>query len=137
MGPSRAGRGEAVCVAGDHDISAETTFDATSDTLANLLNEVASGHLQLPDFERGWVWDDERIAAVITGVARSFPIGAVMTLQTGGEVGFKARPVEGAVFPGEPPQPECLILEWAAAADLKGNADSLAANVGTWWFIQP
>ena len=92
-------------------MTAETTFDATSDTLANLLNEVAAGRLQLPDFQRGWVWDDEHIAAVITSVARSFPIGAVMTLQTGGEVRFKARPVEGAVFSGEPPKPERLILD--------------------------
>lgn len=92
-------------------MTAETTFDATSDTLANLLNEVAAGRLQLPDFQRGWVWDDEHIAAVITSVARSFPVGAVMTLQTGGEVRFKARPVEGAAFPGEPPKPERLILD--------------------------
>jgi uncharacterized protein with ParB-like and HNH nuclease domain len=92
-------------------MTAETTFDATSDTLANLLNEVATGRLQLPDFQRGWVWDDEHIAAIITSVARSFPIGAVMTLQTGGEVRFKARPVEGAFFFGEPPKPERLILD--------------------------
>ena len=92
-------------------MTAETTFDATSDTLANLLNEVAVGRLQLPDFQRGWVWDDEHIAAVVTSVARSFPIGAIMTLQTGGEVRFKPRSVEGAIFSGEPPKPERLLLD--------------------------
>jgi len=92
-------------------MTAETTFDATSDTLANLLNEVATGRLQLPDFQRGWVWDDEHIAAVITSVARSFPIGAVMTLQTGGEVRFKPRLVEGVTFKGEEPKPERLLLD--------------------------
>src|SRR5690349_3273432 len=92
-------------------MTAETTFDATSDTLANLLNEVATGRLQLPDFQRGWVWDDEHIAVVITSVARSFPIGAVMTLRTGGEVRFKPRPVEGAIFKGDPPEPERLLLD--------------------------
>lgn len=75
------------------------------------MNEVSIGRLQLPDFQRGWVWDDEHIAAVITSVARSFPIGAVMTLQTGGDVRFKPRPVEGATFTGEPPRPERLILD--------------------------
>ncbi len=92
-------------------MTAETTFDATSDTLANLLSEVASGRLQLPDFQRSWVWDDEHIAAVITSVARSFPIGAVMTLQTGGDVRFKARTVEGVSFKGEPPEPDRLLLD--------------------------
>jgi hypothetical protein len=90
-------------------MTAETTFDATSDTLANLLNEVSLGRLQLPDFQRGWVWDDEHIAAVITSVSRSFPIGAVMTLQTGGEVRFKPRPIEGVTFKAEEPKPERLI----------------------------
>ena len=58
-----------------------TTFDATSDTLANLLNEVAVGRLQLPDFPRGWVWDDEHIAAVITSVSRSLRPGDVIVGQ--------------------------------------------------------
>jgi hypothetical protein len=92
-------------------MTAETTFDATSDTLANLLNEVAAGRLQLPDFQRGWVWDDDHIASVLTSVSRSFPIGAVMTLQTGGEVRFKARVVEGVTFKGEPPDPDRLLLD--------------------------
>lgn len=92
-------------------MTAETTFDATSDTLANLLNEVAAGRIQLPDFQRGWVWDDDHIAGVITSVARSFPIGAVMTLQTGGEVRFKARVVEGVSFKGDPPDPDRLLLD--------------------------
>jgi hypothetical protein len=92
-------------------MTAETTFDATSDTLANLLNEVAAGRLQLPDFQRGWVWDDDHIASVLTSVSRSVPIGAVMTLQTGGEVRFKARVVEGVTFKGEPPDPDRLLLD--------------------------
>ncbi len=56
------------------------TAETASDTLASLLNKLAPGRLQLPDFQRGWVWDDEHIAAVITSVSRSLPIGAVMTL---------------------------------------------------------
>jgi hypothetical protein len=92
-------------------MTAETTFDATSDTLSNLLSEVSVGRLQLPDFQRGWVWDDEHIAAVITSVARSFPIGAVMTLQTGGDVRFKHRPVEGISFKGALPDPDRLLLD--------------------------
>ncbi len=92
-------------------MTAETTFDATSDTLAHLLSEVAAGRLQLPDFQRGWVWDDGHIAAVITSVARNFPIGAIMTLQTGGEVRFMPRSVEGVVFVGKPPEPERLLLD--------------------------
>ena len=92
-------------------MSAETTFDATSDTLQNLLTEISVGRLQLPDFQRGWVWDDDHISSVITSVARSFPIGAVMTLQTGGDVRFQPRLIEGVPLNGEPPAPERLLLD--------------------------
>ena len=67
--------------------------------------------MQLPDFQRGWVWDDERIRSLLASIAVSFPIGAVMLLETGGEgVRFKPRPVEGAKFAPEK-KPEILILD--------------------------
>jgi hypothetical protein len=93
-----------------------STFAATQDTLANLIAQVGNGQIQLPEFQRGWVWDDSHIIAVITSVARSFPIGAIMTLETGGEVKFAPRYVEGANLPldakGFPTiQPGRLLLD--------------------------
>jgi len=44
-------------------------------------------------------------------VSRSFPIGAVMTLRTGGEVRFKPRLIEGVQSAEEPRQPDRLILD--------------------------
>ncbi|MFC7540717.1 DUF262 domain-containing protein [Siccirubricoccus deserti] len=92
-------------------MTAETTFDATQDTLEALLKEIGRGRIQLPDFQRGWVWDDEHIRSVATSISRSFPIGAVMTLMTGGEVRFQPRLVEGVGLDGPPPTPERLILD--------------------------
>ena len=63
--------------------------------LTNLLDEVERGSIQLPDFQRGWVWDDDRIKGLLTNISRGFPIGAVMTLSAGGEIRLKARPIEG------------------------------------------
>ena len=53
------------------------------------------GVIQLPDFQRGWVWDDDRIKELLVSISRGFPIGAVMTLSAGGEIRLKARPIEG------------------------------------------
>ena len=64
-------------------------------SLKALLENVASGKIQLPEFQRGWVWDDYRIRALLASIARGFPIGAVMTLRAGGDIRFKARLVEG------------------------------------------
>ena len=64
--------------------------------LKNLLAQVEQGALQLPDFQRGWVWDDDRIKGLIASISKGFPIGALMTLAANGNVTFTARPIEGA-----------------------------------------
>jgi hypothetical protein len=87
-----------------------STFDSTKTLLSDLLSKVVKGKLQLPDFQRGWVWDDEHIQALLVSIARSFPIGAVMLLETGGETRFQVRPVEGIDLPPST-KPEELILD--------------------------
>jgi hypothetical protein len=52
--------------------------------------------LQLPDFQRGWVWDQDRIIDLLASISEGFPVGALMTLDASGEVTFAVRPVEGA-----------------------------------------
>ena len=88
-----------------------TTFDSTKRSLQDFLRDVHSGKLKLPDFQRGWVWDDSHILGLLTSIAQSFPIGAVMLLQSGNEdVRFKERLVEGVENPN-PEQTENLILD--------------------------
>src|SRR5262245_34304505 len=76
-----------------------STFDSTKTQLGKLLDDIVAGKLQLPDFQRGWVWDDEHIRSLLVSIARSFPIGAVMLLETGGEAKFQMRPIEGIDLP--------------------------------------
>jgi uncharacterized protein with ParB-like and HNH nuclease domain len=78
-----------------------STFDSTKTQLSRLLDEIVEGKIQLPDFQRGWVWDDEHIRSLLVSIARSFPIGAVMLLETGGETKFQVRLVEGVEMPGD------------------------------------
>src|SRR5207248_4870712 len=88
-----------------------TTFDSTKTELGKLLDQIVEGKIQLPDFQRGWVWDDEHVRSLLISIARSFPVGAVMLLQTGGDVRFQVRPVENLIFAGNTPGPEFLILD--------------------------
>lgn len=88
------------------------SFDSTKTPLQELLARANSGKLQLPDFQRGWVWDDDRIRSLLASVSVSFPIGAVMLLQTGGEhVRFKPRPLAGTQPRLRDVSPETLILD--------------------------
>lgn len=88
-----------------------STFDSTKTPLPDIIREITEGKLQLPDFQRGWIWDDDHVRSLLVSVARSFPVGAVMLLETGGEVRFQVRPVENVAFQGGAPEPERLILD--------------------------
>jgi hypothetical protein len=66
------------------------------------MRECDEGKLQLPDFQRGWVWDQDRIVDLLASISEGFPVGALMTLDSSGDVSFAARPVEGAATPSAP-----------------------------------
>lgn len=88
-----------------------STFDSTKRLLPEVLGDIVKGKIQLPDFQRGWIWDDEHVRSLLISIARSFPVGAVMLLETGGAARFQVRPVENVPFNGTPPDPELLILD--------------------------
>ena len=87
------------------------TFDSTKRNLFEILKDVHKGKIQLPDFQRGWIWDDNRIKGILASIAQSFPIGAIMLLETGNEnVRFKTKPIEGVKLKDEV-KPDLLILD--------------------------
>src|SRR5580692_5508873 len=88
-----------------------STFDSTKRLLPEVLADIVRGKIQLPDFQRGWIWDDEHVRSLLISVARSFPVGAVMLLETGGATRFQVRPVENVAFHDAPPEPELLVLD--------------------------
>lgn len=89
----------------------EKKFTSDELPLAQLLDQAAQGILQLPDFQRGWVWDDDHIRSLLSSISLSYPIGAVMTLVSGNPgVNFKARPLEGATTPTVT-KPDMLLLD--------------------------
>lgn len=72
--------------------------------LKELLKELRDGYIQLPDFQRDWVWDNNRIKALIVSLANNYPVGAVMFLDTGGEISFSYRPFAGIENCSTPPK---------------------------------
>ena len=87
------------------------TFKTNPVRLDELMNDCARGEIKLPDFQRSWVWDEDRIIGLIASVSRAFPVGALMTLETGGAVQFKARPIQGAPDAAERQTARCLLLD--------------------------
>ena len=88
----------------------EEKFSSDKNPLSDLLQKAESGVLQLPDFQRGWVWDDNHIKSLLASISLSYPIGAVMTLETGNSgVRFAPRLLEGVEC--DPVQPDMLLLD--------------------------
>jgi hypothetical protein len=87
-----------------------SNFDSTRTRLTNLLDEITDGRIQLPDFQRGWVWDDSHIRSLLVSIARDFPIGSIMLLETGGENRYQSQPVEGVKLTNHV-EAERLILD--------------------------
>lgn len=88
-----------------------TTFTSDKESLHDILKIISDGRYQLPEFQRGWVWDDVHIVSLIASVSLSYPIGAVMMLENGNpEVKFKPRPIEGVELLMDK-EPERFILD--------------------------
>ncbi len=89
------------------------SFRTAEPALKDVLDAIAKGETQLPDFQRGWVWDDLHIKSLIASLSLSYPIGAVMFLEAGG-VPFKPRLFEGVELP-IPLHPRLLCLMVSSA----------------------
>ncbi len=85
-------------------------FDSTKEDLKDLLAKVGDGRLQLPDFQRDYVWKDSDVRSLIASIAKGFPVGALLTLETGGDVNFKPRLLAG-VDPAVRRPPSELLLD--------------------------
>lgn len=78
--------------------------------LSELMRDVASGKAQLPEFQRSWTWDDNRIIGILASLSQGYPMGAIMRLTYGNEnVKFKYRTIEGVTAHGV--VPDYLVLD--------------------------
>lgn len=79
--------------------------------LSQLLIDVDSGKIQLPEFQRDWTWDDNRIQGIIASLSQGYPMGAIMRLQYGNpDIRFKYRTITGVKL-NEDVTPEFLVLD--------------------------
>lgn len=90
----------------------KTTFTTNPVSLETLLKKCAEGKIQLPDFQRSWVWAEDRILSLIASISSAFPIGALMTLESkNGTTLFARRPVQGAPPAAKEATPNELLLD--------------------------
>lgn len=84
------------------------TFGTEEPLLRDLLQHIECGKMQLPDFQRGWVWDDRRIRALIASITLGYPVGALMSMEISDTLRFSPRLFEGSSGTSAP---ELLLLD--------------------------
>jgi hypothetical protein len=70
-------------------------FETHPRRLMKMLDDLHSGQLALPDFQRSFVWSPDATRELIVSMMRTFPAGALLFLRGGGGA-FKSRPAEEA-----------------------------------------
>lgn len=122
-----------------------STFDSSKRSLQNILEDIETGQIQLPEFQRDWRWDNEHIQSLIASISQSFPVGAVMMLENGGSVRFEKRRIAGTKPKLDRVTPEILILDGQQRLTalfqslISGNVvntlDSKKKKVQRWYYL--
>ena len=86
------------------------SFESPDYPLSDLLKMVHEGKIQLPDFQRKWKWDNDRIRGLLSSISLGHPVGVVMLLDVGDEVVFATEKLAGVIGPGTT-KPERLLLD--------------------------
>lgn len=91
----------------------QAAFKTNPVSLEELLRHCGSGKIQLPDFQRSWVWDEERIKGLIASISQAFPVGALMTLEVkpGAADKFARRLIQGVEKAAGDVAPDQLLLD--------------------------
>lgn len=56
-------------------------FNSDKQPLETLLRWAHEGTLQLPDFQRSYVWTEDGVISLLASILRSYPVGALLTLE--------------------------------------------------------
>jgi len=90
----------------------ELPFESPDKPLTELLEHVRVGKIRLPDFQREWKWDDERIRELLVSISLGHPVGVLMLLQVGGEdVRFAPKTLSGVDATNILAPTESLVLD--------------------------
>jgi hypothetical protein len=121
-------------------------FDSPDENLGDLLKDVQAGKVQLPDFQREWKWDVDRIGSLLASVSLDHPVGVMMMLEVGADgVRFQPRPIAGTEKSARA-APERLLLDGQQRATslfqaLRSDApvatkDAKGKHLRRWFYIK-
>ena len=85
-------------------------FSNNSERLHALLAMLNSSALQLPDFQRSWIWRDNNIRNILRSILNDYPIGSLTFVKRNNKIDMQFRSIEG-VPESDNAVPDVLLLD--------------------------
>lgn len=104
--------------------------------LQDVLANINSGKLQLPQFQREWVWKVNEQKALLDSIQKGYPVGAILLLEIDSIEGVAASPFGQRPFMGAPEAKEPikeLVLD--GQQRLTTCFLTFSGNSDTWFFL--
>lgn len=80
-------------------------------TIRKLMEELVSGRMRVPNFQRGFVWDPERVSYLMDSIYKGFPFGSVLLWRTKETLSFERDLGPFSLPNNDPSYPTDYILD--------------------------
>ena len=84
---------------------------ADSITIRKLMEELTSGRMRVPNFQRGFVWDPERVSYLMDSIYKGYPFGSVLLWRTKESLSSERQLGPFALPSNDPSYPTDYILD--------------------------
>ena len=71
-------------------------FHTGTQSISELLGQITGGRLGLPEFQRRFRWDRDRVRGLLVSILNDYPVGSLLLYCPGNPKLFGRRPLEGA-----------------------------------------
>lgn len=80
-------------------------------TIRKLMEELTSGRMRVPNFQRGFVWDPERVSYLMDSVYKGYPFGSILLWRTKQALSFERDLGPFSLPKNDPSYPTDYILD--------------------------
>jgi hypothetical protein len=80
-------------------------------TIREIINSIVNGQIRVPAFQRGFVWDANRVAYLMDSIFKGYPIGSILFWRTREKLKFERKLAEFVLPDADPAYPIDYILD--------------------------
>ncbi|MBI2767167.1 MAG: DUF262 domain-containing protein [Chloroflexi bacterium] len=80
-------------------------------SFVSVLEDAKRGELQLPEFQRDWIWNRNQVVELLDSLRQRYPIGSLLFMERNPDIGIVARPFAGTADILEVKEPATFVLD--------------------------